>query len=174
MKRAGLLDLNEAVQNPGKHLDFSIETHLPQEEDLDLVAPITGELTAVSTGNALLINATFKTRCVLECARCAEPIEVDVEFEMEDDFAVEGVPACYGSDGYAHIEPDEDGLFEKNALVPDAYIRQGLLVSLPNQPLCSFGWEGDCPNARNLLSSSNTGGHPALQILEQFRTREDS
>ncbi|HCM72710.1 MAG TPA: hypothetical protein DIS87_01060, partial [Armatimonadetes bacterium] len=73
MKRNHFLDLNEALQNPGKQLDFTIHTSLSQEEDVDLVNPIEGELSAVSTGNILLLSGQFRTRCVVECARCNEP-----------------------------------------------------------------------------------------------------
>lgn len=171
MRREGLLDLNEAVQNPGKRLTFNVQTELSQEEDLDLVEPVSGVLMAVSTGNALLVSGEFRTKTVVECARCAGPLEVVVDFEMNDEFEVEGVPSCYGSDGYAKVVTDEPfQLFDKNALIQDTYIRQGLLVNLPYQPLCEYGWEGDCPNAAGLAAvQERMAGHPAMQILEQFR-----
>lgn len=170
MKRNHLLDLNEALQNPGKQLNFTIHTSLSQEEDVDLVNPIEGELSAVSTGNILLVSGQFRTRCVVECARCNEPIEVDVEFEMDDEFTVEGVPSCYGSDGFAHIVPEEEPekIFDKNALIPDGYLRQGLILNLPVQPLCQFGWEGDCPNVRAVKKHFAAPTHPGLVHLAEI------
>ncbi|MBX3113675.1 MAG: hypothetical protein KF836_03840 [Fimbriimonadaceae bacterium] len=174
MKHHGLLDLNEAIQNPGVKLSFEVQTELPEEEDLDLIEPITGSIEAVSTGNALLINAKFKTKCVVECARCGEPLEKELAFEMEDDFAVEGVPSCYGSDGYAEVVCDEPyPLFKGNNLNPDLYSRQGLFVSMPDQPLCQFGWDGPCPNAA-ITEKLKDGGHPGMQILEQFRSEDNA
>ena len=175
MRREGLRDLNEAVQNPGINLSFDVQTELPQEEDLDLISPVVGSIHAVSTGSALLVTGNFKVTCVFECARCADPIEKVVEFTMNDEFEVEGVPSCYGSDGYALVKCEEPfELFDKNALIKDTYVRQGLLVSLPFQPLCEYGWEGDCPNARKLkVSTEKPAGHPAMKALEKFR-REDS
>lgn len=174
MKRDDLLDLNEAVQNPGKRLNFSIKTHLDQEEDLDLVAPLVGEISAISTGNILLLSANVSTRVVVECARCNGPIEQDLVFTMEDDFDVEGVPSCYGSDGFAKIapEPEPEPLFQNNMLIRDVYLRQGLLVNLPVQPLCEFGWEGDCPNARELPGTSNSEGHPAFEGLQRLKMHD--
>lgn len=169
MRHLGLLDLNEAVQNPGKKLVFSIETELPQEEDLDLIEPLVGSIEAVSTGNALLLKAEFHTKCVLECARCSEPLEQEISFTMEDDFGIEGVPSSYASDGYAEIVSDEPSpLFKGNKLNPDLYARQGLLINIPPQPLCSYGWDGPCPNAK-FHESKSAGGHPAMRQLEQFR-----
>ena len=72
MTREGLLDLNEAVQHPGTKLRFEIATDLRDEQDLDLLEPVTGVLEAQSTGNVLLVRAEFCARCVLECARCGD------------------------------------------------------------------------------------------------------
>jgi len=62
MTREGLLDLNEAVQHPGKKLVFDVQTELQHEEDIDLLEPVTGQLRAVSTGNLLLVDADLSTR----------------------------------------------------------------------------------------------------------------
>ncbi|MFX8961212.1 hypothetical protein ABTN21_18930, partial [Acinetobacter baumannii] len=70
MRKEPLLDLNEAVQHPGKRLVFNFETELETEEDLDLVTPITGHLEAISTGSALVLESSYSTKCVLDCARC--------------------------------------------------------------------------------------------------------
>lgn len=170
MRRDGLVDLNEAVQNPGRRLTFDIETELEKEEDLDLLAPVVGVLEAISTGNVLLVNGEFTTKCVLECARCGSGIPSDIAFKMNDEFDVEGVPSSYGSDGYAEVvceEPYE--LFVKNGLDLDTYVRQGLLVSLPIQPLCSGSWDVPCPTEVKLSSGSELKGHPAMMELEKFR-----
>ena len=173
MKRHGLLDFNEAVQNPGKHLSFDIQTELNQEADLDLIKPISGSLEGVSTGNALLLQGEFSTTVIVECARCGEPIEQSVQFEMTDEFEIEGIPSCYASDGYAEVVSDEPvSLFDKNALHIDQYARQGLLLNLPTQPLCSGSWDIPCPNSvQNDVKTES--GHPAMKQLEQFRSQLD-
>jgi uncharacterized metal-binding protein YceD (DUF177 family) len=173
MTRHGLVDLNEAVQNPGKRLAFDISTELDEVEDIDLLIPLEGVLEGVSTGNALIVKSEFKTRIVVECARCGEPIELDVEFTMDDDFPIEGIPSCYGSDGYAEVVNDEEyPLFDKNGLKIDDYLRQGLLLNLPTQPLCSGSWDIPCPNAP-AVNSDRKYGHPALQDLQKFRSESD-
>ena len=176
MRREGLLDLNEAVQNPGKTLTFDVKTELAQEEDIDLLSSIQGQLEAVSTGSVLLVGGKFTVRVVLECARCATPIEKDIEFEMDDEFEIEGVPSAYNSEGgYAQVIQDEPfQLFDKNALMKDTYLRQGLLVSIPFQPLCTEGWEAPCPNAPSTTTNEESkSGHPAMMALEKFRTEEN-
>lgn len=176
MRREGLLDLNEAVQNPGRTLTFDVKTELSQEEDIDLLSPIQGQLEAVSTGSTLLVQGDFTAKVVVECARCAAPLEKTIEFSMNDEFDVDGVPSAYNSEGgYAQVIDEEPfKLFEKNALIKDTYLRQGLLVSLPYQPLCTNSWDEPCPNAPKTESEpEKEAGHPAMMALEKFRKEED-
>jgi len=173
MRREGLLDLNEAVQHPGKKLTFRILTRLDQEADIDLLDPVSGELQAVSTGNLLLLDSTFSTRAVLECARCGAPIECDVQFAMSDQFQVEGVPASYSRDGYARVVTDEpEPMFNENALIVDNYVRQGLLINLPAQPLCSGSWDTPCPGSSLETSTEEPAVHPALKGLASLKTED--
>ncbi|MCH7944817.1 MAG: hypothetical protein IIC73_02205 [Armatimonadetes bacterium] len=175
MTREGLLDLNEAVQHPGTKLRFEIATELRDEEDLDLLEPVAGALEAQSTGNILLVRAEFCVRCVLECARCGEPLTKEVEFQMSDEFMVEGTPGGFGTGGQAVVQV-EDGLalFKHNSLICDNYVRQGLIVNLPQQPLCEHGWDGPCPNAERLARPDRKDGHPALQRLRDLLPPEEA
>ncbi len=148
MKRDDLLDLNDVLQHPGRRLAVDISTELAEEEDVDLVKPLDGFLEAISTGNILLITGEFKTRTVLECARCSSPIEVDLSFELEEQFPVEGIPSSMSSQDYAKVVPDEPfELFDGNSLIVEALLRQAFHLAMPIQPLCEFGWEGPCPVA---------------------------
>ena len=174
MKRQGLLDLNEAIQHPGTKLRFELTTNLPDEEDIDLIEPVTGTLDAVSTGNILLLKGAYQATCAIECARCGEPLNQKVVFYMNDEFVVEGVPAVYGTGEFAQVvEEDEYPLFHKNALIKDAYLRQGLIVNLPVQPLCEFGWDGPCPKAKRRTAGLEEHGHPALQKLRGLVESEE-
>lgn len=169
MRREDLLDLNEAVQHPGKKLAIEVTTELQQEEDLDLLEPVVGQVDAVSTGNLLLLEGRFRAMLVIECARCGAPLHVEVNYRMDDQFPVEGIPSCYGSGCYAEVVPDEPfPLFVKNSIIKDNWVRQGLIVNLPVQALCKYGWDGPCPNALRLkqVQSGADEGHTAFQALK--------
>jgi uncharacterized metal-binding protein YceD (DUF177 family) len=167
MRRDDLLDLNDVLQHPGRRVEVEITTELPDEADLDLVKPIDGFLEAVSTGNILLITGEFQTRVVLECARCSEPVEVDIKFNIDEQFPVAGVPSSYGSQDFAKVNADEPfELFEGNNLIVENLIRQALLVEIPIQPLCEFGWDGDCPVAKAKGETARpSGGRPEFSKL---------
>jgi uncharacterized protein len=175
MRREDLLDLNDVLQHPGRELAVDISTELPEEEDLDLVGPLEGYLEASSTGNLLLISGKFHARAVQECARCSSPLETDVEFEIEEQFPVEGVPSSLNSQDYARIVAEEPfPLFEGNSLIVEQLLRQGLLLAMPVQPLCSHGWDEPCPIAEARGASAPDGrNHEALLgDLARFRSPE--
>ena len=159
MKRDDLLDLNDVLQHPGRTIAVDISTELDQEGDIDLVRPLEGFLEAVSTGNLLLLKGEFKTRAVVDCARCSGPIEQDIEFILEEEFPVVGTPSSYNPQDYAKVAPEEPyELFEENNLIVEALLRQGLILAMPMQPLCEFGWDAGRPEfsgLANLLKSED-------------------
>ncbi len=144
---------------------------MPEVEDLDLLSPVVGFLEAVSTGNVLLITGEFQSRLVVECARCSGPLETDLAFAIDEQFPVEGVPSSLSAQDYARVVPDEPfPLFEGNSLMVENLLRQGLLLAIPDQPLCSFGWDGPCPVAAergvNLSSQDEKNPSPLRQLLD--------
>ncbi|MGV3617741.1 MAG: YceD family protein [Fimbriimonas sp.] len=176
MKREDLLDLNDVLQHPGRVLSVDISTELEEEADVDLVRPLEGFLEAVSTGNLLLVTGEFKTRLVIECARCSGPLELDLEFEIDEQFPVEGVPSSLSAQDFAKVVPDEPfELFDENQLMVENLLRQGLLLAMPLAPLCEFGWEGDCPvaAARGVGKREVTATRPEFQSLADLLKPEE-
>ncbi len=176
MKRDDLLDLNDVLQHPGRELSVDISTDLPEEADVELLKPLEGYLEAVSTGNILLITGSFNTRAVLECARCSGPLEVDVDFELDEQFPLEGTPSSLNPQDYARVVSDEPFvLFDGNSLLVEQLLRQALLLSLPMQSLCQFGWEGECPvaTARGLDTGGPLGGRPEFSNLSNLLKTQD-
>ena len=172
MRRDDLLDLNDVLQHPGRQLAVDISTELPEEADIDLVKPLEGFIEAVSTGNILLISGKFTTRAVLECARCDSPLELDIEFELDEQFNVEGIPSSWNPSDSAKVVSDEPyPLFEGNFLIVEQLIRQGFHLNLPVQPICEFGWDGPCPiaEARALIHTDAAEGRPEFQGLKHLR-----
>jgi uncharacterized metal-binding protein YceD (DUF177 family) len=175
MRSQGLLDLNEVLQHPGKTLRFDIASDLEGEEDADLLSPLQGTLEAQSTGNLLLLSGEFSGTAIADCARCGAPIEVDVSFDVEEQIPVEGVAACYGLGDHARVAPDEPfPLFEGNSLIVDKLLRQDLLLNLPLQPLCKYGWEGPCPLAKKAKEQSHSRlGRPEFERLANLKRPAD-
>lgn len=177
MKRDDLLDLNDVLQHPGRELAVDISTELPEEQDVDMLKPLEGYLEAVSTGNILLITGSFNTRAVLECARCSGPLEVDVDFELDEQFPVEGTPSSLNPQDYARVVSDEPfPLFDGNSLFVEQLLRQALLLAMPMQNLCQYGWDGPCPVAATRAASLKMAGQgrPEFTLLSSLLKTEDS
>lgn len=177
MRREDLLDLNDVLQHPGRRLAVDISTELPEEGDLDLVAPLEGFLEAVSTGNILLLTGEFKTKAIVECARCTAPLEKELAFEIDEQFPVEGVPSSLSQQDFARVAADEPyELFEGNHLIVEALLRQALLLAMPIQPLCDYGWDGPCPVAeqRRIDAGAARSEKSGLEGLSRFLHPEES
>lgn len=167
MKRDDLLDLNDVLQHPGKSLAVDIDTELESQSDVDLLEHVAGYLEAVSTGNLLLLTGEFTAKVNMECARCAAPLPVEVTFEIDEQVPVEGVPSSYGTQDMARLAPEEPyEMFEGNALLVEALLRESLVVALPMQPLCEYGWDRPCPvAAARGVAQKETGNAPLAAHL---------
>jgi uncharacterized protein len=163
MRRPKLFDLNDALQHPGRKVSLKVSTSLEEEDDLDLVRPIVGELEAVSTGRVLLVEGLCHVTMVLECARCNVPVEVEFDMDIHEEFPVEGVAAGYGSGGMAHVVPGEDAvMFRGNSLIWEELIRQDLWGQIPFSVLC----REDCPGVD--WGNGAPSGRPEFQVLSQL------
>ena len=99
-----------------------------------------------------------------------------MQFDVDEQFAVEGVPSGLSQQDFAKVVADEPyPLFDGNHLIVEALLRQALLLAMPIQPLCEFGWDGPCPVAAqrsgNKLGAST--GRPELSKLSEFLQPED-
>lgn len=167
MRRPGYLDLNEVVQHPGRTVQVPVSTTLDSEGDLDLTRPVTGEFSAVSTGNVLVVRLHCNTAAVVECSHCGEPTEFEIDFKMQEEFTVEGIPSAYSADSYAEVECDEPDLFKGNAINLEEMVRQGVWLNLPTQALCTSGCA--VPETGGGRAEA---GHPGLQSLRSILKEE--
>lgn len=176
MRRDDLLDLNDVLQHPGRKIAVEISTELPQEADLDLLEPLDGEMEAVSTGNLLLLTGRFKTRVVLECSRCTTPLEFDIEFELKEQFPVEGVPSSFSSQDMARVVDEEPyPLFEGNFLLVEDLLRQNLLLAMPMSVDCESVTGKPCPDdLTEKIAKDSVSGRPEFQGLKGLLGREES
>lgn len=143
MKRPKLVDLNDAVQHPGRVVPFAVETGLEEEEDVDLLKPMTGDLEAVSTGNVLFVKGTLNAELVVECSRCLKPVDVKISVMVHEEFAVDGTPAGFGNRQYAEVNEEGEAypLFDGNQLKWEDLARQSLWLSMPSRTIC----DENCP-----------------------------
>ena len=103
-------------------------------------------------------------------------MEKELVFEIDEQFAVEGVPSSLSQHETAKVSADEPfELYEENNLIVEGLLRQALLLAIPIQPLCDFGWDGPCPIAaqRRVDAITPASGRIELGQLSKFLHPED-
>jgi len=170
MKRPKQVDLNDAVQHPGRVVEFDVETSLEEEEDVDLLKPIVGKLEAVSTGNLLFIDGNLRAELMLECSRCLKPVEMKMDLQVHEEFPVDGVPAGFGNREYAEVKEEGEAypLFDGNSLRWEDLVRQCLWLSMPTRTVCSE----ECPGIGD-FEPHDGDGRPELAALSQLLEDEE-
>ena len=170
MKRPKQVDLNDAVQHPGRVVSFEVETSLEEEEDVDLLRPITGNLEAVSTGNMLFIDGVLRAEMILECSRCLKPVEVKMDLQVHEEFTVDGVPAGFGNREYAEVKEEGEAypLFDGNSLRWEDLVRQTLWLAMPTRTVCSEA----CPGIGD-FEPHDGQARPELAALSQLLEDEE-
>jgi uncharacterized protein len=117
-------------------------------EDLELTAegfgfpqPIEVELSAAKTGDEILMQGQVSTAVEMECARCLEIFEMDINPRLQ--FVIQlldiSEPQLSEDDDFV-ILPKTTGEYDISQRV-----REAILLELPLKPLCSETCKGLCP-----------------------------
>ncbi len=115
------------------------------DPDLDPVQPIEGWIRLMRTSQGVLASGTLRTVLQMECSRCLEPCEVEVEIELEEEFR----PTVPISDAPVDLVPEEE---RDDALIIDEHhildlrevVRQGIWLAAPMEALCRVDCAGLC------------------------------
>lgn len=111
--------------------------------------PLSWRVTVSNTGGALLVSGTVEGRAETDCARCAEPFELDLSGEVEGYFVIPGME----TEGQEAEEDEEfDLLGEDGRLDLEPLLTAALIVELPLVPLHSEDCRGLCPRCGKNLN----------------------
>ncbi|HBZ01851.1 MAG TPA: hypothetical protein DEO84_11085 [candidate division Zixibacteria bacterium] len=117
-------------------------------EDLELTAdgfdfpqPIEVELSAAKSGDEILMQGVVSTAVEMECARCLEIFEMDINPRIQ--FVIQLLDI-------SEPQPSEDDDFVILPKTTGEYdisqrVREAILLELPLKPLCSETCKGLCP-----------------------------
>ena len=138
----GDLDIRELQVSPS---EFALEG-----EDFKIVAPIDSYIQFSRHNQSVYTKAEFSTSLVVECRRCIESLETEIVAAVELQFCQVDDPEKMDprliDAGERHYSGDVIDLSE------DA--RQGLMLEIPEWPLCSESCKGLCASCGTNL---NTG-----------------
>lgn len=128
-----------------RRYDFSEEIK-NLDPDLDPVQPLEGWLTLLRTSQGILVSGKLRTVLQMECSRCLEPCEAEVELELEEEFR----PTVPINDAPVDDVPEEEWdealtIDEHHILDLSEVIRQGLWLAAPMEAICRPECAGLCP-----------------------------
>lgn len=103
------------------------------EEDVTL-SPLKGSFQAIRNSKGIYITGELCSKIAAECARCLEPLLLDITFQMDDLFYY---PPHTAPEGEYSV--GEDGFLDLAPLV-----RQLSLLEIPMQPFCRLDCKGLC------------------------------
>jgi uncharacterized protein len=124
------------------------------DPDLEPVRPLVGTITLMRTSQGILVTGKLQTGLRMECRRCLEPCEINVELEIEEEF----YPIVHIADAPLDDVPATDRdealrIDEHHILDLSEVVRQELWLAAPMEALCRPDCAGICPTCggnRNL------------------------
>ena len=135
-----VLDLTNLLTKPigsVEKFDIRESVQFPKEE-IDLVAPIEGQITLTRLDNGIFANFDLKTKARFTCARCLKEFEKELDLKFEQEF--------YPETENQKEEKEEGNVFffspVKKQLDVTELIRQELILKIPIKPLCSPECQG--------------------------------
>ncbi len=171
---------------PANDIDIaglSLESDLPPDwlaaelSDADLTAEKPGRAVArlSRTGNAIVVRGKVKAELSMPCARCLKPTPLSVDTEMTlllqpastGQGAAHKVKSGNGKattkkaddDEYEFTSEEADiDFYDGEVVVLDPFVREAILLEVPNFPLCSE----DCPGIQPAPEASPVDSGPAL------------
>ena len=156
-----LLDLNrlhgrrERVERRFEPSDFD-----PQDEDYRVARPVDLSMDVEKAGgDAFRVTGRATTGLELECSRCVEPFEV----EVDDTFELRYVPAVENAgDGEREVAEDDltTAFYREGSLDVIDMLREQFQLALPMKPLCAEACKGLCPVCGTNLNRTDCGHTP--------------
>jgi uncharacterized protein len=140
------------LSGPGAVREFDFSEPFPDPAgELHLRGPISGHARMMRTSEGILVHSEHAASVALECARCLEEADADVEGSFDEEF----VPSTDIRTGLPLDVPDEDDdrllIDEHHEIDLDEVLRQNILTNLPMHPLCSAACPGLCPTCGQRL-----------------------
>ncbi|HJX38950.1 MAG TPA: DUF177 domain-containing protein [Anaerolineae bacterium] len=143
------------------------------DEDLIILAPLTGMVTLIRTADGILVTAPLRTVVELECSRCLEPFEGELKLEIEEEFEPSIDIHTGAKLPVRATEQDATIIDEHHILDLTEVVRQTIFLALPMSPACQLGCAGLCPVCGKNLNEGRCqcaadDTDPRLEVLRQL------
>lgn len=115
-------------------------------------SPVELDLRLEAVMEGVLVSGTARVHLVGECARCLDPLEDDLEVDLQELYA-------YDDGDDVGDEDDETSRLEGDLLDFEPTVRDAVVLSLPFGPLCRDDCPGLCPECGARLADDPRHDH---------------
>lgn len=144
---------------PGSERRYAVETtDLALYGDLQLVAPIAGEVRLSRTGRSILARASLSTAIEVSCSRCLKQVVAPISVEIEE-VAMPSIDIDTGQPFDPEAEPDALRLDDHHELDLGEPVREAISLAEPIALLCRPDCAGLCPVCGVDLNTVSEHGH---------------
>ena len=147
----------QLIKGPtGAFRQYDVEADIRDlDDDLEPVTPLEGSVTLLRTSQGILVTGRLRTRLRVECHRCLDLCDVDVEIDLEEEFyPTVRIADAAPVDETPETDQDEAlQIDEHHVLDLSEVVRQDLWLAQPMEALCRPDCAGICPTCggnRNL------------------------
>ena len=165
---------------PGTERRYAVEAaDLPMYDDLQLAAPIAGEVRLSRTGRSILARARLSTAIEPTCSRCLKAVVAPIDVEIEE-VAMPSIDIDTGQPVHPDVEPDALRLNDHHELDLGEPVREAISLAEPIALLCRPNCRGLCPTCGIDLNSAGRHAHndelidPRLAGLAEWPGRQDT
>jgi uncharacterized protein len=153
-----VLDVSEFAHRPGSLRKLRLSVPAPAELGIVVVgipvgADVELDLRLEAVIEGVLVSGTAWAPLVGECARCLDPIDSDVEVDIQELYAFEGA----GTD-------EEELELAADLLDLEPALRSAVVLALPQAPLCREDCPGLCPECGARLADSPAHLHETTDL----------
>jgi uncharacterized protein len=162
----------------GAHRTYEIaDARVELPDDLELAAPINGQVRLTRTNRGILADAHLRTALAGECSRCLRPAITPIDIRLDEEY-LPSLDLATGKPVAADDEPDALRLTDHHELDLEPSIRDAISLAEPIAPLDRPDCPGLCPVC-GLPLDEGTHDHPSddidprLEALRGFRVESE-
>ncbi len=141
--KAFRFNTHDLPRRAGEMKDYQLKIDLPEPIGIDVITvpkgPIEVDLKIESVAEGVLASGEIHAVAKGECIRCLDPIELEIDKNFQELYSYKPNPEL------DEEEQADELLMDGDYIDLEAPIRDGIVLSLPINPVCEEECEGLCP-----------------------------